>query len=397
MRSSELVPSESELRAVYLLFRKMAERFPLAVHGGKLPHGAFARREFMRDWVEQTDEAIQAYHLRLFLQTGQLCNADTLRALIGYYREKRIWSGSDRDKLDFLLVQYLALCAPETLLHHAPSFAEVIAVLEPVLGEIPAAPPAWLEQVEDTLQRVVQCQTLRALLRQGVLYELRKLKMAADESYFGTAELAAFARVNFLVRQTFFRLIQNDVEAVRQAIGQLKKDGAHTIDCRRAKLSAQEPLARILQLTQCWEGPFQAAYSAGHPLSQLGELREAIEENLRLRRDPRLRAPAAPRSGSRAARGSDAPALVGGPRAPVPAPGMPKAATGIPASLPLPTGQELNDSADIMSEILAILQPVTGTAKEEGDTSHSEHVSARSRRPRAQRSSLPASRTSGRG
>ena len=356
MRSAEQAAGQSELEEVYLFFRQMAERFTLAEPAAEAlqpPANQAPASDGLRAGVTRLDDLIQAYHLRLFLQTGRLCSEATLRNLIGYYRQKQVRSGSDRDKLDFLLVQYLAQCAPAELLQHAPLFSEVSEVLKPVLGEIPRELPPWLEQAEDNLRRVGECKTMRELLRREVLDELRKLKAASKEAYFGSGELAAFARVNLVVRQTFFRLIQKEVEAICRLVQQLESGGISTVDCRRAGLSSQETPAHVLELAQRWKRPFQAEYSAGHPFSRLVELREALENSLPYNQNSTA---------------EESKAIANGLEAPNPARALPGAqpTNGTPSHLTNPgvAGAEADDPPDILSEMLAILKTVAGTDAE---------------------------------
>src|SRR5512146_2055055 len=123
----------------------------------------------VRQWMTRADEWIQVRHLRHFLQSSSLSNEGSLRALIGRYLGKDVKTESDRDKLDFLLVQYFSQCAPSHMLVRDVGLYEVAQVLEPVLDEVTPSVPGWLEPLEDILRRVRQCRTMRELLRKGIL------------------------------------------------------------------------------------------------------------------------------------------------------------------------------------------------------------------------------------
>src|SRR6267154_6647044 len=66
-------------------------------------------------WLQQVDSQIQVHQLRQFLQTTPLANEAVLRDLLSHHLQKDVKASSDRDKIDFLLVQYFSLCAPSGL------------------------------------------------------------------------------------------------------------------------------------------------------------------------------------------------------------------------------------------------------------------------------------------
>src|ERR1700691_4429384 len=66
-------------------------------------------------WFQQVDAQIQVHQLRQFLQTTPLANEVVLRQLLAHHMSKAAKSASDRDKTDFLLVQYFSLCAPSRM------------------------------------------------------------------------------------------------------------------------------------------------------------------------------------------------------------------------------------------------------------------------------------------
>lgn len=269
-------------RYVYPLFLGIAQRFGLEIKPNKDLESPVDRSEpevlaGIRQWLAQADESIQVHQLRQFLQTSPLSNEASLRALITRYLDKQVRNDSDRDKLDFLLVQYFSQCAPSSMLNRDLSMQEVAQVMEPVLGKTTGAGPGWLEPLEDGLRRVRNCRRIRDLLRNGVLYEIRKLKKGADEMYFTPIALVAVTRCNYLLRQAFFRLMRSDLEFIQQGLRALEAHGIREINCRPAQLSSKEPVSHLLELTQQWKKLFQAEYSAGHTFEQLGEIRAAVE------------------------------------------------------------------------------------------------------------------------
>jgi hypothetical protein len=235
----------------------------------------------VRRWLQHMDEAVQPHQLRYFLQTSPLVRENHLRALTEHFLQKKErYTPPDRDKLDFLLVQYFAQCAPLAMLEGEPALDDVAQVLEPVLGKVNIEVPGWLEPLEELTSRTSRCGALQELLQSGILAQVRRIKVSAEDSYFTPIALVAFARLNYLIRQTFFRLMHNDVHAIAEGVRKLRSHKVATINCARAQLSSSEPLARVLALSTDWRKPFQAEYSAGNPFTQLAELRTCVDEAL---------------------------------------------------------------------------------------------------------------------
>jgi hypothetical protein len=231
-------------------------------------------------WFEQVDTQIQVHQLRQFLQTTPLANEVVLRHLLVHHMKKTAKSTSDRDKTDFLLVQYFSLCAPSGLEDADLDLDYVAQVLEPVLGPQEPKLPTWLTSLETILQSAARCRRLSELLHSGILEQGRKLKTQAAARYFEPSAMVAFARFSFLIRRTFFRLMHDDLNAIQDGLRELERRGIATIDCRRAQFSADEPIARLRMICQSWKVMFHAEYSSGQPLRMLVDLRAAVDDAL---------------------------------------------------------------------------------------------------------------------
>ena len=282
--------------------------------------------ERVRRWFALVDERVPVYRLRQLLQTTHLGSEENLRALIARHREKERKSESDRDKLDFLLVQYFTQSAPVEFHNRDVTLEDVAEVLEPVLGECSLHPPQWLSPLEDDLETLHDCDSLRRLFALGILEQGRRLKTQAAEMYYGSAVLLAFTRYNFLVRRAFFRCMHGDLHAIRFAVQQLEQRGVSAVDCRGAQLSREEPLGALRQICHDWKKAFQAEYSGGRSFAQLLEVRAAVEHALT------LPAPASPKPKREE---PPAPAATALPAEKKVAPGAPAAAK--PAQKPAPT------------------------------------------------------------
>ena len=232
-------------------------------------------------WLQKVDAEIQVHQLRQFLQTTPLANEAVLRNLLMHHLQKRVKSSSDRDKIDFLLVQYFSLCAPSGLEDSDIDLEYVAQVLEPVLGpQQQTELPGWIAPLETLMQSAARCRRLSELLYSGTLEQGRKLKAQAGERFFEPAAMAAFARFSFMIRRIFFRLMHDDLNAIQDGLRELERRGIHAIDCRRAQFSAEEPTARLRMICQSWKVMFHAEYSSGQPLRMLVDLRAAVDDAL---------------------------------------------------------------------------------------------------------------------
>jgi len=232
-------------------------------------------------WFGQVDSHIQVHQLRQFLQTTPLAGEAVLRDLLIHSLHKTPKTPSDRDKIDFLLVQYFSLCAPSGMEDADVDLDYVAQVLEPVLGaQQEPRLPLWLNSLETLVQSAINCRRLSELLHSGVLEQGRKLKTQSGDRYFDPAAMAAFARFSFLMRRVFFRLMHGDLNAILDGLRELEKRGIHTLDCRRAQFSAEEPTTRLRMICQSWKVMFHAEYSSGQPLRMLVDLRASVDDAL---------------------------------------------------------------------------------------------------------------------
>ncbi|MGA2424099.1 MAG: hypothetical protein ABSG07_08860 [Terriglobales bacterium] len=231
-------------------------------------------------WLQQVDAQLQVHQLRQFLQTTSLASEPVLRHLLGHHLQKTTKSASDRDKTDFLLVQYFSLCAPSGLEDSDVDLDYVAQVLEPVLGPQQPELPAWLSSLDTIMQSAAHCRRLSELLHSGALEQGRKLKIQNAVRYFEPAAMVAFVRFSFMIRRIFFRLMHDDLNAIQDGLRELERRGVPTVDCRRAQFSADEPIVRLRMICQSWKVMFHAEYSSGQPLRMLVDLRAAVDDAL---------------------------------------------------------------------------------------------------------------------
>jgi hypothetical protein len=235
-------------------------------------------RERVLQWFDQIDGHVQVWQLRQLLQSTSLQNEENLRYLIVRHLNKKQKGEADKDKIDFLLVQYFAHCAP-----HGPAetaLEEVARVLEPAMGKSPQSFPEWAPSLDAKLRKLNESNSLEELQNSGALQEVRELKLAVGDEYFEPGFLVAFTRFNFLARRAFFRAMHLDLHAIRESVNELERLGFATVDCRDAGLTESESLEQVRHVVHQWKTPFRAPYSGGSSFLQLILLRHCLQRAL---------------------------------------------------------------------------------------------------------------------
>jgi hypothetical protein len=236
--------------------------------------------ELARQWLLEMDQKIQVHQLRQFLQTTSLSSEEGLQTLLEHHLNRTTRVDSDRDKIDFLLVQFFSHCAPSRLEDADVDLGYVAQTLEPVLGSIDLNVPSWLAPLDDFIQSANACHSLNELLTGGILEKGRKLKISAGDDYFEPIAMVSFTRFSFLMRRAFFRLMHQDLNTILDGLRELEARGISTLDCRSAQFSADEPVTRLRMICQSWKVMFHAEYSSGSPLRMLVDLRNVVDAAL---------------------------------------------------------------------------------------------------------------------
>jgi hypothetical protein len=272
---------QGSLRPIYSsLIREFVVDVPACDVAEDSPTPSAEAVETVETWLQQVDAQLQVHQLRQFLQTTPLANETVLRDLLLHHLRKSAKTPSDRDKIDFLLVQYFSLCAPCGLDDSDVDLDYLAQVFEPVLGPFEPKLPLWLKSLENLMASATRCLRLSELLHSGILDQGRKLKTQSGDRYYDPSAMVAFARFSFLMRRVFFRLMHDDLNAIQDGLRELERRGIRTIDCRRAQFSAEEPVARLRMICQSWKVMFHAEYSSGQPLRMLVDLRASVDDAL---------------------------------------------------------------------------------------------------------------------
>jgi hypothetical protein len=278
-----------ELRAVFPIYVALAKHLefeiPFAPDLRTLPDKADP--DFVNSvlsWLNSMDLRVMVHQLRQLLQTTTLNASESgLRALILRHLRKPTKSIIDRDKIDFLLVQYFALSAPAKIYHKQIDLADTAQVMQPVLGEIDTTPLAWCEPLEKMIEALRTFRSVREILKTNFIEQGRRVKESAGGMFYDPSALIAFIRFNFLLRRTLIELMHADLIAIRTGLAQLESGGIRFLDCQRAGLSANESMSRIKQAAEDWKQPFQKEYTertVSQAFEKLLGLRSDVEQGL---------------------------------------------------------------------------------------------------------------------
>jgi hypothetical protein len=256
-----------EAREVFPIYLALAKQFDIEIPFPQTKRNLPEKPDTdlfgqVQEWLDAMDQKVMAHQLRHLLQMTTLNASETsLRALIRRHLRKPKKSNPDRDKIDFLLVQYFALCAPAKTYHKQIELGDVAQVLQPVLGDVDPAPLDWCAPLEKMITALRGFRSLREILKTSFIEEGRKVKEGAGGMFYDPAALLAFIRFNFLLRRTLIELMHADLIAIRAGIEQLETAGVRTIDCHHAGLLGGEPLSKVRKIADEWKQPFQKEYT----------------------------------------------------------------------------------------------------------------------------------------
>jgi hypothetical protein len=279
----------AELRSVFPIYLALAKRLkievPSAVGKQTLPENPSPELfGEVQSWLDSLDQQVLVHQLRQLLQMTTLNASESgLRALILRHLRKPSKTEMDRAKIDFLLVQYFALCAPPKIYHKQIGLEDVAVVMKPVLGEVDAAPLDWCAPLENIITALAGFRSLRDMLKTNFIAQGRKVKEAAGGMFYDPCSLITLIRFNFMLRRTLIELMHADLIATRTGLDHLESEGVRIIDCRPFGLSASESISKIQLLAQEWKQPFQPAYTergVNDTFEKLLNLRTCVEQAL---------------------------------------------------------------------------------------------------------------------
>ena len=278
-----------EARAVFPIYLALAKQLEIEIPFTQAKRNLPEKPDLetfsqVHQWLDSMDQQVMVHQLRHLLQMTTLNASETgLRALIQRHLRKPKKSNVDRDKIDFLLVQYFALCAPAKIYHKQIEPVDVAQVMQPVLGDVDPDPLAWCAPLEQMIEALRGFRSLREILKTNFIEQGRKVKETAGGMFYDPAALVAFIRFNFLLRRTLIELMHADLIAIRAGLGQMQSAGVRLIDCHHFGLSESESLAKITAIADEWKQPFQKEYterSVSQAFDKLLGLRTDVEQAL---------------------------------------------------------------------------------------------------------------------
>jgi hypothetical protein len=228
-------------------------------------------------WFRAADQKIEVHHMRELLSEAAL-GEDVLQAILGRHLGKEPKNASDRDKIDFLLVQYLAQCLPAKVSAHELSLEQASEVLKPILGA--AAKPVPIAGLEACISDLRQCASLGDFMDQMILERGRALKVAGREKPFDPTSLVAFTRFSFLVRLGSIRLVHEDLLSLAEDLKKLESAGVKTVDCTSADRTSHESLGAIRKLAEKWKHFFPGKYSRNYWFTEVIRVQACVKQAL---------------------------------------------------------------------------------------------------------------------
>jgi hypothetical protein len=256
-----------ELRSVFPIYVALAKQLQLEI---PIPQNKRILPEKVdpdlfnqiQKWLEVMDQQVLVHQLRHLLQMTTLNASESgLRALIMRHLRKPSKTTTDRDKADFLLVQYFALTAPPKIYHKQIELVDVANVLRPVFGEVDSTPLPWCEPLENMIHTLRGFKSLRDMLKTNFIEQGRRVKETAGGMFYDPSAMLAFIRFNFLMRRTLIELMHADLIFIRSGLINLQNTGARAIECHSVGLGKTEPIEKLQQMTEEWKQPFQKEYT----------------------------------------------------------------------------------------------------------------------------------------
>jgi hypothetical protein len=256
-----------ELRSVFPIYVALAKQLQLEIpipQNKRILPEKFDPELFaqIQTWLDTMDQQVMVHQLRHLLQMTTLNASESgLRALIMRHLRKTAKTTIDRDKADFLLVQYFALTAPPKIYHKQIELGDVANVLRPVFGDVDSTPLPWCEPLEKMIVSLRGFKSVKDLLKTNFIEQGRRVKEGAGGMFYDPSAMLAFIRFNFLLRRTLIELMHADLIFIRSGLTQLQNSGAKSVDCQAVGLGKGEPIEKLQQLADEWKQPFQKEYT----------------------------------------------------------------------------------------------------------------------------------------
>jgi hypothetical protein len=229
-------------------------------------------------WFDAIDARLHVAQFRQLLQgTAVASSEDRLHALIERHYTKPEKTEADRDKLDFLLVQYFAVCSPPSLADRDLRMEDAAEVLAPVLGPVSTELPEWLRPLVPWVASLPKFTSLRDLQESQLVQQGRQLRASARQLYYAPTALVAFTRFSYLLRRTFFHLINSELKIIDAGLEKLAGYGQETLDCSSGQMSPATPIAELRRFCDTYKKPMLPEYSVDTSILRLVQLRQIVD------------------------------------------------------------------------------------------------------------------------
>jgi hypothetical protein len=229
-------------------------------------------------WFDAIDARLHVAQFRQLLQgTAVASSEDRLHALIERHYTKPVKTDADRDKLDFLLVQYFAVCSPPSLADRDLRMEDAAEVLAPVLGPVSTELPEWLQPLVPWVASLPKFTSLRDLQESQLVQQGRQLRASARQLYYAPTALVAFTRFSYLLRRTFFHLINSELKIIDAGLEKLAGYGQETLDCSSGQMSPVTPIVELRRFCDTYKKPMLPEYSVDTSILRLIQLRQIVD------------------------------------------------------------------------------------------------------------------------
>src|SRR5260370_16168403 len=268
--------------AIYPVYLELSKRFELGLSRcgdleSKTSQSDNAGLVRAEQWFRDADQRIEVHHLRE-LPSQTTLDEDVLHAILARQLGKEPKNESDRDKIDFLLVQYLAQCLPAKVSAHQLSLEQAAEVLRPILGG--ASQPKEIAGLEECIRNLNKYQSMGDFMDHMILERGRALKVGGREKPFDPTALVAFTRFSFLVRLGSIRLVREDVLSLEEDLKSLESAGIKSIDCSSAERARHESLASVRKMGEKWKQFFPGKYSKNYWFTDVIRVQACVKQGL---------------------------------------------------------------------------------------------------------------------
>ena len=185
-----------------------------------LIHQARDALQEIGQWLTVTDFGISAFILRTYLEKKPLPE-ESLAAILRYYLAKNPHAHNDRDKLDYLMLEYFDGKLTLTDEPNPKILLDIEDLLEPLVPQYALPEPSQL--IEKSLEALYDLRALLAsfndfdkLIHSKLVERSRAIKIFLAESFYHPSVLPRIVHFNLEFRKKFDALLEAQLAKVRK-------------------------------------------------------------------------------------------------------------------------------------------------------------------------------------